>query len=111
MNSRKNNAQVVGRAGHDPATYGLKGRANEPESSSSTDERKTRNPSVAHVGDVVEVTSGLRKASRGVVLEERNTAFFGVPDYAVQFEDGQVRIIRGDYLRRMGGPQHFAGAE
>lgn len=102
MKRRENNAHVVGRAGHDPATYGLKGRANGSESPARSGERETREPPVAQVGDVVEVTSGLRKASRGVVLEERGTAFFGVPDYAVQFEDGQVRVLRGDFLRRMG---------
>lgn len=53
------------------------------------------------VGSVVEVTNGLRKASRGIVLETRSTKFFGVPDVAVQFEDGSVRTIRSDFLRRL----------
>lgn len=102
MKARENKASSVGRAGHDPATYGLKGRANESESPSGVDEHESREPTVTQVGAVVEVTSGLRKASRGVVLEVRNTTFFGVPDLAVQFEDGAVRTIRADFLRRLG---------
>jgi transcription antitermination factor NusG len=111
MKGRQNNAIVVGRAGHDPATYGLKGRANGAESSTSTDERERREPTVVQVGDVVEITSGLRKGQRGVVLELRDTTFFGAADLAVQFEDGMVRVIRADFVRRMRGPEHFAGAE
>lgn len=53
------------------------------------------------LGAVVEITSGLRKSQRGVLLEVRNSAFFGVPDLAVQFEDGHVRVIRADFVRRM----------
>lgn len=63
------------------------------------------------VGCVVEVTSGLRKAQRGIVIGDAPSAFLGVADLAVQFEDGVVRPIRHDYLRRMAGPEHFAGAE
>ncbi len=102
MKRRENNANTVGRAGHDPATYGLKGRANGSESPSDSYDPYGREPTVVQVDAVVEVTSGLRKAQRGRVLEVRPTAFFGVPDLAVQFEDGAVRIMRSDYLRRIG---------
>lgn len=101
MKQRQNSEMLVGRAGHDPATYGLKGRANRTESPSVLDERNESDPSVAQVGSVVEVTSGLRKGQRGVVLEVRPTAFHGVPDLAVQFEDGHVRTLRSDFAREM----------
>jgi hypothetical protein len=63
-------------------------------------------------GCVVELTEGMSKGLRGVVLGEARSMYLGVPDVAVELETGFVRPIRPDYLRRLDlGPKHIAGAE
>lgn len=64
-------------------------------------------------GCVVEITAGMSKGIRGVVVGDAKSSFDGrTPDLEVKTEDGRVRTIRHDYLRRLDtGPQHVAGAE
>ena len=54
---RKNKAYAVGRAGHDPATYGLKGRLSESIRPLlyrlGIISRRRHNPTVAHTDDFV----------------------------------------------------------
>ena len=107
MKSRQNNAIVVGRAGHDPATYGLKGRGNSETVSENIAALLNREPSVDQAqafppGCVVQLTSGMSKGLRGIVLGEARSMYLGVPDVAVELETGMVRPIRPDYLRRIG---------
>jgi hypothetical protein len=51
---------------------------------------------------VVEITAGMSKGLRGVVLGPARSMYLGVPDVEVRMEDSSVRWIRPDYLRRIG---------
>lgn len=113
MKRLENTAFEVGRAGHDPATYGLKGRATNsvsPEDSRGAVAHTGNHvPSIAQVqglsfpvGCVVEVVGGLRKGQRGRVLGEARSTYHGVSDLVVRFEDGMERWIGPDMLRRLG---------
>jgi hypothetical protein len=113
MKPLENQRFAVGRAGHDPATYGLKGRATNDASPGNSRGAAARPenhvPSVAQlqgatfpVDSVVEVVLGLRKGQRGVVLGEARSSYRGVSDLEVRFEDGMVRWVGPDVLRRIG---------
>jgi hypothetical protein len=54
------------------------------------------------VDSVVEVVAGLRKGQRGVVRGEARSSYRGVADLVVRFEDGVVRWIGPEMLRRLG---------
>lgn len=53
-------------------------------------------------GAVVEITAGMSKAARGVVVGPTRYRFGEVPVYDVRLETGYVRPIREDFLRRIG---------
>lgn len=53
-------------------------------------------------GCVVEVVGGTRHKQRGVVQGEARSMYRGVPDIDVRFEDGMVRPMGADVLRRIG---------
>jgi transcription antitermination factor NusG len=115
MKPLENQRFAVGRAGHDPATYGLKGRATKRVS--PEDSRgglalvKEHVPSVAQAqaaeipfapGDVVEITDGMSKGLRGTVLGPARSMYLGVADVALRMEFGREAWIRPDWLRRLG---------
>lgn len=50
-------------------------------------------------GAVVEVTTGTRKAQRGVVIGEARSTYRGVADLEVRMEDGSIRWLGPDVLR------------
>jgi hypothetical protein len=113
MKALENQRFAVGRAGHDPATYGLKGRATNDASQgvyrANANPDGYRVPSVAQaqavafpVDSVVEVVGGTRHKQRGVVLGEARSMYRGVADLLVRFEDGMERPMGPDMLRRIG---------
>lgn len=53
------------------------------------------------VGAVVEITSGMAKGQRAVVLGEARSMYLGVPDVAVRLEFGREAWIRPDYLKEI----------
>jgi hypothetical protein len=113
MKALENQRFAVGRAGHDPATYGLKGRATNDVSTGNSRGAaalpENHVPSVAQaqavtfpVDSVVEVVGGTRHKQRGVVLGEARSMYRGVADLLVRFEDGMERPMGPDMLRRIG---------
>lgn len=50
-------------------------------------------------GAVVEITAGMSKGLRGVVLGPARSMYLGVADVEVRMEDGTVRWLRPDYLK------------
>jgi hypothetical protein len=53
------------------------------------------------VDSVVEITSGMSKGQRGVVLGPARSMYRGVPDVRVRKENGDESWIRPDYLRSL----------
>lgn len=53
------------------------------------------------VNAVVEITSGMSKGQRGIVLGPARSTYNGVADVRVQKENGDESWIRPDYLRRL----------
>jgi hypothetical protein len=52
-------------------------------------------------GSVVEITAGMSKALRGVVVGPTRYRFGQEPVYDVRLEGGYVRPIRESFLRRL----------
>lgn len=105
MKDLKNKGIAVGRAGHDPATYGLKGPLSEEtstrENSTAESDGAPREPSVDHpIGSRVVVTAGLAAGLRGIVRERSRVMFGDIPTYAVEFPGAMgLRVLRADYLK------------
>jgi hypothetical protein len=52
-------------------------------------------------GVVVEITSGMSRGQRGVIVGPTRYRFGEQPVYDVRLETGYVRPIREDFLRRL----------
>lgn len=50
---------------------------------------------------VVEITQGMSRGQRGVVVGPARSMYLGTPDVELRMEDGGVRWLRPDFLRQL----------